>query len=375
MKIAFLVPMLPPYRITFYDKLNKIEGVEVKVFCGTQSGETGRPSFEGNVDFPASYHKKLSKSLLGISCDTYVGMAKKLKEFLPDIVIFPDHCSCLTYWRVLWWARERHVEVIIWSCGWEKDSVKRLARIAKRIILSKFIGYSNYIIAYSSKAKAKMVSLGYSEHLVDIAYNGIEIDDIQQKYNELLYESRSIEKCNKTVFLYVGGMIPDKKIDLLLRAYAERETSDTELWLIGDGPTKQRLELMASSLAITNIKFWGRIIGGVDKYFAAADYFVLPGAGGLAINQAMFWEIPCIVSIADGTEEDLVYHNKTGFRFKFDSKDSLVSAMNKALGLSNSKRIAMGREAKRIVVERSNVNMMVETFYEVCKKLLTANKI
>ena len=133
------------------------------------------------------------------------------------------------------------------------------------------------------------------------------------------------------------------------------------------------MKLISILLSSTACTF--RIIGGVDKYFAAADYFVLPGAGGLAINQAMFWEIPCIVSIADGTEEDLVYHNKTGFRFKFDSKDSLVSAMNKALGLSNSKRIAMGREAKRIVVERSNVNMMVETFYEVCKKLLTANKI
>ena len=110
------------------------------------------------------------------------------------------------------------------------------------------------------------------------------------------------------------------------------------------------------------MRFFGRIIDGVDAYFAAADVFVLPGLGGLAFNQAMFWRTPCIGGEADGTEDDLVMDGVTGFRFKPGDADSLRDAMQRALAMQPARRAEMGDAARRVIVERSNVNFMVQMF-------------
>ena len=41
-------------------------------------------------------------------------------------------------------------------------------------------------------------------------------------------------------------------------------------------------------------------------HFAGADLFVLPGTGGLAVQEAMSYALPVIVAKGDGTQEDLV---------------------------------------------------------------------
>ena len=44
----------------------------------------------------------------------------------------------------------------------------------------------------------------------------------------------------------------------------------------------------------------------LQPYFAAADLFVLPGTGGLAVQEAMAAGLPVIVAEGDGTQDDLV---------------------------------------------------------------------
>ena len=44
----------------------------------------------------------------------------------------------------------------------------------------------------------------------------------------------------------------------------------------------------------------------LEPYFAAADLFVLPGTGGLAVQQAMAHALPVLVGEADGTQSNLV---------------------------------------------------------------------
>ncbi len=41
-------------------------------------------------------------------------------------------------------------------------------------------------------------------------------------------------------------------------------------------------------------------------WFRKADLFVLPGTGGLALQQAMAYGLPVIAGVADGTQADLV---------------------------------------------------------------------
>ncbi len=44
----------------------------------------------------------------------------------------------------------------------------------------------------------------------------------------------------------------------------------------------------------------------LDSYFSSADLFVLPGTGGLAVQEAMSHGLPVIMGQGDGTNDDLV---------------------------------------------------------------------
>jgi len=142
------------------------------------------------------------------------------------------------------------------------------------------------------------------------------------------------------------------------------------LWLVGDGPDRMELERHAQALGITRCRFFGRIIDGVDKFFAAADFFVLPGIGGLAFNQAMFWGTPCIGSEADGTENDLVIDGRTGRRFVPGDRDSLKAALCDCAGMGAAQRRIWGNASRDLIIQRSNVSAMVGTFVGCIEDLL-----
>jgi len=98
----------------------------------------------------------------------------------------------------------------------------------------------------------------------------------------------------------------------------------------------------------------------LKPYFAQADLFVLPGTGGLAVQEAMAHGLPVIVAKGDGTQDDLVRAGN-GWQIPPDDFDALVAAMKNAL--SDSPRLRkMGAESYRIVSQEINLEKMVEAF-------------
>src|SRR5439155_213079 len=49
---------------------------------------------------------------------------------------------------------------------------------------------------------------------------------------------------------YVGRLVPEKGVDTLLQALAENREGRWHLWVVGDGPDRERLERMASELRL-----------------------------------------------------------------------------------------------------------------------------
>jgi glycosyltransferase involved in cell wall biosynthesis len=96
--------------------------------------------------------------------------------------------------------------------------------------------------------------------------------------------------------------------------------------------------------------------------FAEADLFVLPGTGGLAVQQAMSFGLPVVVAEGDGTQDDLVRPGN-GWRIPAADLEALKAALQEAL--ADAKRLrAMGAESYRIVAEEANLERMVQVFVE-----------
>jgi glycosyltransferase involved in cell wall biosynthesis len=134
------------------------------------------------------------------------------------------------------------------------------------------------------------------------------------------------------------------------------------LWIVGDGPERESLQALAKSI-YPSAEFPGSRTGpDLEPYLTDADLFVLPGTGGLAVQQAMAYGLPVIVAEGDGTQDDLVRENN-GWRIPPGDLTALVEVLSDAL--SDVERLRrMGVESYRLVVEEVNLEAMVDVFIE-----------
>jgi glycosyltransferase involved in cell wall biosynthesis len=105
----------------------------------------------------------------------------------------------------------------------------------------------------------------------------------------------------------------------------------------------------------------------IKPYFVEADLFVLPGTGGLAVQEAMSHGLPVIVAKGDGTQDDLV-RGGNGWQITPDDYGVLVSTIKDAL--SDMARLRkMGEESFRIVSEEINTQKMADVFVKALNSL------
>jgi len=111
------------------------------------------------------------------------------------------------------------------------------------------------------------------------------------------------------------------------------------------------------------VEFTGEMHGeALESVFRSADLFVLPGTGGLAVQQAMSHGLPVIVAQGDGTQADLV-RPENGWLVPPDDGEALGVALRQALTDPGRLR-QMGKESYRIVRDEINLERMAEVFVE-----------
>jgi len=376
-RIALITPMLQPYRISFYEKLSKADpSLQWQIYHGVARAEDGRPGFRGSTPFEESGFDEKKYRIGPFTIVHNKGLFTAVRAFDPDLVILQGITGDISNRRTINWARRANKKVIVWTCGWEPGLSKGILRKLKNGLVSTFFRKGDVHLTYSTTANKYVESMGVAPERIATCYNGIEIDHLLEREAEVREASVRIREQfdldGNTTFLYVGGLIPEKRMDLLLEAFSTLRESHNEikLLIIGDGPEKESLQRRLEALNDDHIRYLGRIIDGVDPYFAASDCLVLPGVGGLALNQAMFWGKPCIVSEADGTENDLVIDGETGYRFIKGDLESLRDAMERKISADEAANRTMSEKAREIILTKSNVNSMVEVFMRTVRELL-----
>ena len=213
------------------------------------------------------------------------------------------------------------------------------------------------MIAYSQRGADEYVAYGIPREKVFVAHNAVSAaPTTPPDRRPLTVDHASI--------LFVGRLQARKRIDSLLRACAvlgEVEGPDApRLVIVGDGPERGNLEQVAQQI-YPSAQFIGAKHGDELKpYFAEADLFVLPGTGGLAVQEAMSHGLPVIVAKGDGTQDDLV-RPENGWQIPPGDEDALISTLREALS-DVSRLRKMGAESYRIVSQEINLEKMVEAF-------------
>ena len=111
----------------------------------------------------------------------------------------------------------------------------------------------------------------------------------------------------------------------------------------------------------------------LQQFFENDDIFILPGTGGLAINEAMAYAMPIISTKGDDTVLDLLDGN--GFLLKeFGNVDEVYDNIKKFIEQSEEEKQKMADRSEAIVKERASLSNMVrkhiEAIYGLADKAL-----
>ncbi|MFZ5820613.1 MAG: glycosyltransferase [Chloroflexota bacterium] len=216
-----------------------------------------------------------------------------------------------------------------------------------------FLNQFDGLIAYSQRGADEYAALGFPRGKIFVAHNAVSpAPAVVPKPKPATFDG-------SPVILFVGRLQARKRVDALLRACAQMPNSP-RLVIVGDGPERGRLQQVAAQV-YPSAQFVGAKHGDeLEPYFAEADLFVLPGTGGLAVQQAMSHGLPVIVAKGDGTQDDLVRAGN-GWQIPPEDESALVSMLREAL--SDARRLRkMGAESYRIVAQEINLEKMVDAF-------------
>lgn len=222
------------------------------------------------------------------------------------------------------------------------------------------------MIAYSQSGADEYESAGFDPSKIFVAPNAVV--------------QRPVEKIERTpdfseegpILLTVGRLQKRKKIAELIRACGTvSKITSIQLWVVGEGPEEDSLKSLAAE-TFPQTKFWGALRGSeLAPLFQQADVFVLPGTGGLAIQEAMSYGLPVIVGEADGTQSNLV-RPENGWLIDKDKEGQLPAVIIEAVE-SCQKLRQMGEVSFSIVQNAVNLENMTAVFLQAIAAAMGAN--
>jgi glycosyltransferase involved in cell wall biosynthesis len=356
-KLGLQQRVLPEYRAPFFDALAEAcqNGLHVYAGHGRQS-EAIVSAAELRL---AQYTKANNLHLLQGSFYTCVqtNFMEWLEEWKPEVLIVEANPRYLTTPQAVRWMHAHKHPVIGWGLGAPG------ARGIHEALRYRFLQSLDAMIAYSQTGAEQYRAVGCKYGKVFVAPNAVT-----PKPGKSALVRPVKFKDNRPTVVFVGRLQKRKKIDLLLQACTRLpEALQPRLLIVGDGPEREELQTLAARV-YPQAEFAGSKFGAdLDEYYAAADLFVLPGTGGLAVQQAMSHSLPVLVGEADGTQSELV-RPENGWLVKDISVETLTAALQSAL--QDVKRLReMGLASYRIVAEEVNLERMVEAFAQAIESV------
>lgn len=175
------------------------------------------------------------------------------------------------------------------------------------------------------------------------------------------------------VLVHIAGFTDEKNHRGLLRIYEKFHLShpQSQLWLIGDGPTKASLENEVQQLSFNeSIKFLGALITPFN-WIPSNAILVLPSLSeGLpaVIMEAFYARIP-VVAYAVGGIPELINDGENGFLIEKGKEDHFYYGLERCLQLDALKKAKVLDQAQNLIKENYTIGQMTERYLDLYEEL------
>ena len=306
-------------------------------------------------DVELYYTSPIKNSRLGYMS----GMSQLLKE-LPQYDLY--HVQGLWQWlghSVASYARKQNKPYVITLRGMLYPQALAHSALIKRISLALYqrndLQRAACIQATCKEEMNYYRELGFTNP-VAILPNPIEVDGIIE---------RPILPKAKLRIGYLGRVHPRKRIERLIYAFnaLRDELREAELLIIGSGDEQyeQFLRGEVLRLNLTNVRFAGFLTGEEkDKAILSLSYLVVPSDFenfGNIVTEALVRGVPVIASKGMPWQE--LEESHCGWWIDND-QETINKTLHIAIYTSESERIEMGMNGKKLVAEKYSVDSLGE---------------
>ena len=350
-RLGLVQRVLPSYRVPFFDALAGQCPDGLSVFAG-------QPRPAESIDTSAALQRAQfaparNIHIFSTSSPLYfcyqAGLLDWLKQWNPQALILEANFRYLATPAGMRWMKRRGRPLIGWGLGAPKE------RGPLGSLRQRFLRQFDALIAYSQTGAEQYAAAGIPAAHIFVAPNAVA----PAPRGPL--PLRPEDFAGRPTVLFVGRLQARKRLPALLRACAALPPAlQPRLVIVGDGPEAASLRALAGDI-YPAAEFVGAKHGAeLEPFFLAADLFVLPGTGGLAVQQAMSYGLPVIVARGDGTQADLV-RPANGWQITPEDDEALSASLREAL-LDVTRLREMGAESYRIVSQEINLEKMVSVF-------------
>ena len=313
--ILWLAPNFNHYKARFLNHLAEDPNIALTILSGTGRQNMGDEELDEHWEFKLD-KVEVSKQEFGNSSKVRLYLKQHFMNY--DWVLIPTEKKNLLLFVYALYLRIKFpkTKLVSYNHPILKSGSGKIMTLDK--LFTKFYyRFFNRIIFYTETScewaiEQKLIS----PQKAFWANNTIDTDEVAKQY---VYE---LPPKNLKTILFIGRLIPSKRIDTLIKYYKtlKKVMPDTHLKLeiIGDGPDKSILEDVIK--LDSSIKWHGSIVdeNKIAPIMKKASIVFIPGLSGLSINHAFAYGRPYFTLEAEkhGPEINYLKDGENGYILK-----------------------------------------------------------
>lgn len=224
------------------------------------------------------------------------------------------------------------------------DSVKN----RKMFLVDWFLQFVTFkIIAVSNAVKESLIRHQIIGSKIDVIHNSVDVSLFGNTIHDPSIRMQYDVPDKAFLFLFIGRLIHQKAVDVLIEAFAEVE-GDSYLLIVGQGKEQLALEAQVKKNGLGKRVIFAGVRNDVPQLLATTDCFVLPSRYEglpLVLTEALAAGKPIIASDFEASVE-MIVHRKNGLIVPREDIQKLSEAM-KQVKNDTVLRSQLASEAKK----------------------------
>lgn len=313
-KIVFIQRYFVNFREGIYDRLQSM-GVDFKVLNSTQS--RGRIQVHQDKVKSVDYIIEPAHFNINDGVIVFPFLFFSLLKLKPKVIITGGGQNTINDFQVMFYCWLTRKKYIIWDLGrGYQDFGNSFGRKVYTVIYKRVLKGAALLFGYNTSSKKYFESLGMSSEKIVVLNNTADtvlIKKVIENSSKELPEDMAMQyNTNKKYIIFVGTLLPTKRIEDFAEIMAKLKGGYT-LLIVGSGTEEYTQSLKELFKNIDCIFLGYKKPEELLPYYSIASFSILPGLGGLSINQAMAYGLPVLCTHADGAEDDVVIEDETGY--------------------------------------------------------------